>query len=263
MKNTISSLEEFVQRASKNKLWVFGWSAFVAILIWLISFYTSMPSEVAQFDQYAVELSQLGLDSERALRTMKVISDSVASVHEVVVFWSDNVADRKPSQIDTKVIVDGLAMTRSSRTRVAASTGFISGTEFFESELTTFKQGFEQDLVAIDEELALYEGFYAMLAYGNTEEAVRQAVQIGGSKYIETFAALTARMTGFAEVHNLARGASIIKTTEKTKQLQLFHLKTYLTWPALAYLGGFVVTAVLNWRQHRRSSSSRKNERKK
>lgn len=257
MESAINTLDIFIKKASENKVWAFAWVVFVSAIFWSWSFVQSMPSEYAKFDQYSVDLDAALADGPKSLTVVDVISPTFKLFTDVRVYYLENLQGKQPYEnIDAQIALNGFTLTSNALGQTTSARGIIKGIEFSDAELNAFKEGFAEDLTAMESDLRSYEQFFLALVSKDTNKALELTPSLGGTDASEAVATLYTRLGSFSEKSQLAARRDTVQARQYINEYQIFNVKFYLLLASLLYIGGFIVAAFFGWRKSQLAKAS-------
>lgn len=266
--NSLASIEAFVKYASKNKLWVFAATLFIAFGSFVVDFYIQLPTQWAEIERNAIKFELYRLDSERVLEVYDVMINAYQAGIEAGKSYSDLISavkeGKSPSADEWATAIQKIT---EARRQLAMASGTVQGAEFHDSRFLVYRDGFVQDITRMDEALSILEKFLIEGASGDIDKAKSYLDENASNdiKYSQYEAEAQARVKSFNELGKAVLIEHQVEIQEKAANAGIFTIKYYLTIPAIIYEVAFAIIAYRSWVKRRppQKESVTRNKKKK
>ena len=256
----LKSINTFIEKASKNKLWTFGWLVLVACAAFTVRFFIDYPSQQALMDGNTARFNTYTQDYEDFLQVEQILKDSYSSFLPVLKDYNAII-----NKVNNKEIVSvdevnkAKANTESAKISLATAIGTLSGVHFNDEKVDKYVSSFSTNLKNKDEIVDVVLMFYQGLLEGNQEKVKSSAEAITAYNvdvYRQEAEAIETQNTFSKEFENF-HAKSMIEITKETNNLVLYEYKMKLVIPTLAYTIIFPCVGIYSWLKNSRMSKKK------
>ena len=244
------SVNTFIEKSSKNKLWVIGWFVFAAAVTFVVRFFVDYPNQQALMNNNTAKFNTYTQDYDEFLQTGKLLTDSYGSFMSIIKEY-DSIIDKANNKKNVSLAELKQAKTNAELAKLSFGTaiGTLSGIQFNDGKLDKYIESFQLNLENKDEIVDVILMFYQGLLDVD-QEKVNKAASAIRDYNIDVYrqeAEAIETMNNFSKEFENFHAKSIIEIDKETSNLVIYRYKSKLVVLALAYSVIFSLAGVYAW----------------
>jgi hypothetical protein len=248
-----NSLENFIQYAAKQKLWVFASTFFVASFLFAVRTFYAAPEGLAKLERNLSNLEIMVADHVRAANVTSAISSATNQINTTRDAHENLMKAVSAHQnVHPEELVLAVQTTTESHHQLTIAIATIRGSKFHDPRFSGYTDDISENLQAWDEVLLITQVFLIKFAMGNWEVAQQHADILTSfllPRNFEYQAQLNALKVSFNEQAQALLNEIQTSNEEINADLLFLRIKLVLSLLALGYDGVFLLIALLGWRR--------------
>lgn len=252
----LERMESFLGHLWDKKLWTLTWGGFLYCLYFVVSFYLSFPIELAKVEMYEERARFYQSDLERAKAIIENTEQSLASFGEttklslLALFSADS--DKNTLNLNQ----NALQSISKLRRDISYSLGAIRSGAFQSTYFVDFFKGYEEDLANLDRYLVYFQEVLTTTTIRNKVGARLDRIN-NSAKFVESHHSLSQRTAGSLKRLEAIVSQARVERDEQHRKSTLLRLKLTFVFLGLAYIGLFLLLAVMRWHKFNRTRKSK------